>query len=114
MPRAHRQRLAGRTVEWRQPCHSGYRYRASACSTACFTSAESGVTAGSNRRMILPSLPMRILVKFHLMSPPVSEVRYWYSGTISPPFTDTLLIIGNVTLYLRLQNVLISSLLPGS
>src|ERR1035441_7111360 len=77
-------------------------YCANAASTALSNSAASGVTAGSKRLITLPFVSTRNLVKFHLISPPVRgltdlSVRYWYSGVVSVPFTDTLLIMGNVT-----------------
>src|ERR1039457_2492049 len=78
-------------------------YCANAASTDLTRSAASGVTADSKRLITLPFLSTRNLVKFHLISPPVLgladlSVRYWYSGVVSVPFTETLLIIGNVTL----------------
>lgn len=53
------------------------------------------------------------------MSPPVFgfadlSVKNWYSGVWSSPFTETLDIIGNFTLYLDWQKVLISWFVPGS
>ena len=41
-------------------------------------------------------------------------VRNWYSGALSSPFTEIFEYMGKVTLYLLLQKVLISSLVPGS
>src|SRR5438445_13224656 len=92
---------------------------ANAFSIALVNSGESGVTLGSNRAITRPSGPIRNLVKFHLISPPVCgfadvSVRNWYSGAMSLPFTETLAIIGKVTEYFVLQNVLISSFVPGS
>src|SRR3954463_10934240 len=90
-------------------------YFPSACSMTAVTSAESGVVAGSKRETTLPLRSTRNLVKFHLISPAVFGlgavlVRYLYSGVVSSPFTDTLDIMGNETLNLRVQKVLISSL----
>jgi len=44
----------------------------------------------------------------------VAAVKNWYSGALSSPFTEIFAYIGKVTLYLLLQKVLISSLVPGS
>src|ERR1022692_2923224 len=89
-------------------------YCAKAFSIAAVTSGSSGLTFDSKRATIAPSLPIKNLVKFHLISPPVDFVRYSYSGAISEPFTEIFAYIGNVTLYLRVQKVLISSFVPGS
>src|ERR1035441_1086752 len=75
-------------------------YCANAASTDLTRLAASGVTADSKRLIALPFLSTRNLVKFPLISPPVLgladlSVRYWYSGVVSVPFTETLLIMGN-------------------
>jgi len=76
-------------------------------------------TLDSKRAATLPFLSTRNLVKFHWISPPVEgfaclSVRNWYRGAWSLPFTEIFEYMGNVTLYLVLQKVLISSLVPGS
>src|SRR5271170_4357873 len=96
-----------------------FDYCLRAPSTAAITSGDSGVTLGSKRATGLPLRSKRNLVKFHLISPPSFgsvdlSVRKTYSGVLSSPTTDTLAIIGKLTLYLLLQNFLISSLVPGS
>src|SRR5437879_231441 len=102
-----------------KPTSPTLRYFASAFSMAATICGESGVTSGSNRATTLPLRSNRNFVKFHLISPPVvgfadESVRYWYSGVMSDPFTETFDIIGNCTLYFRVQKVLISSFVPGS
>src|ERR1700685_723709 len=91
----------------------------SAFSMAEITSGESGVTSDSKRAITRPSGPIRNFVKFHSISPPVLgfaclSVRNLYRGVMSRPFTETLDIIGKVTLYFAEQNVLISWFEPGS
>src|ERR1019366_5194796 len=85
----------------------------SAFSIAAATSGDSGVTLGSKRATTLPFLFTRNLGKFHWISPPVA-VRNRYSGAWSSPLTEIFEYMGKVTLYLLLQDVLISSLVPGS
>ena len=85
----------------------------SAPSMAEVNSADSGSTFESKRFSTSPFFPIRYLVKFHFGSP-AALPRNWYSGAASVPFTEIFEDIGNVTLYLREQNVLISASVPGS
>lgn len=62
------------SIERTTPPHWGvfrgaHYFASSAASMAVVISVESGVTLDSKRLRILPSLPMRNLLKFHLMSP---------------------------------------------
>src|ERR1700722_6482202 len=84
---------------------------------AWVTSGESGFTLESNRFTIVPSRPMRNLVKFQRMFPGNGELapaRYTYNGCRLSPFTSSLSNIGNVTSYFEVQNALISRSVPGS
>src|SRR5262249_57278924 len=79
-----------------------------------------GVLAGASIWVIFFLLRWRrILLNFLLFSPPycgldVLSVRNLNSGSMSSPLTDILENIGNVTLYLAEQKVLISAFVPGS
>src|SRR5262245_47119275 len=69
--------------------------------------------------MISPSRPMRNFSKFQRISPvcpSLSDVSWScsYSACLSSPFTSIFSESGNCTPYVVLQNVLISSAVPGS
>jgi len=90
-----------------------------AASMALRSSGASGATLEPKRAITLPFLSARNFVKFQPTEPPVDgfkflSVRNWYRGAWFLPLTDTFANMGNVTLYLMEQKVLISSLVPGS
>src|SRR3954470_2540208 len=104
------------------------RYSARAClvgsadsafSRAPVSCGESGLVLLAKRAMTLPLRSTRNFAKFHSMSPAKSPsvsllVRNLYSACWSSPLTLILLAIGNDTLYLPVQNFLISASVPGS
>src|SRR5262245_13248596 len=101
-------------------CDSGRRAQFfSACSIACTTFSLSGSSLLEKRATTFPARSTRNLLKFHEMAPPNSGfvcllVRNLYRGWILSPLTEIFANIGKVTLYFDVQNVLISSFVPGS